>query len=114
MPTAFARALMRQLAVAFLLLLGSATDGRARTALHRHHGTQPGVAAASQSALLAARPVQRVRQHVDTAPAPLLASEASLRDRPVQFAPALTRHSASSRSYERTSAQGARPPPFQA
>lgn len=113
MPTAFVRALTRQLAVAFLLLLGSGTDGRARTAVHRHR-SQPGVAAASQSALQAATPFQPVQQHVDAARPPLVASEASVCDRRVQCAPAPTRDCVSSCSYERTTAQGARPPPFKA
>ena len=54
------------------------------------------------------------RKDVDTARPQLLASEASLHDRRVQSAPAPTRDSLSLCSYERTTGQAARPPPFQA
>ena len=111
MSTAPSRALMRLLTVAFLLLLGSDTNGRARISVQRHHRPHPSVAAANQSALLAAT---SVRKDVDSAPAPLLASEASLHDRRVQSATALTRDSLSLCSCERTTGQAARPPPFQA
>lgn len=111
MSPASSRALMRLLAAALLLLLGSNANARARVSVHRHHGSHPGIAAASHSALLAATPVQK---DVDTAPPPLLASEASLHDRPVQPAPAPTRDSLSLCSYERATGQAARPPPFQA
>lgn len=105
---------MRQLTVAFLLLLGNGTNGRARIPVHRHHSPHPGVAAANHSALLAATPVRPVQKDVDTAPAPLLASEASLRDRRVQPAPAPTGDSLSSCACELTTGHAARPPPFQA
>ena len=106
--------MMRLLTVAFLLLLGSDTNRRARISVHRHHSSRHAVAAANDSALLAATPVRPVRKDVDTAPAPLLASEASLRDRRVQSAPALSRDSLSLCSCEYTTGQAARPPSFQA
>ena len=102
---------MRLLTAAFLLLLGSDTLGRAGTSVHRHHSSHPGIATANHSALLAATPE---RKDVDTARPQLLASEASLHDRRVQSAPAPTRDSLSLCSYERTTDQAARPPPFQA
>ncbi len=103
---------MRLLTVAFLLLLGSDTHGRAVFSVHRHHSSHPGIAAANHSALLETTPV---RTAVDTAPLQLLASEASLPDGQVQSAPAPASDSrASLCSYERTTDQGARPPPFQA
>jgi hypothetical protein len=105
------RALMRLLTAAFLLLLGSDTLGRAGISAHRHHSSHPGIATANHSALLASTPE---RKHVDTAPPQLLASEASVHDRRVQSAPAPTRDSWSLCSYERTTGQAARPPPFQA
>src|SRR4051812_47450916 len=85
MSTASSRALMRLITLAFLLLLRSDTIGRAGMSVHRHHRAHPGIAAASHSALLAATPVGK---DVDTAPHPLLASEASLYVRRVQSAPA--------------------------
>ena len=111
MSTASSRALMRLLTAAFLLLLGSDTHGRAGISVHRHHSSHPGIATANHSALLATTPV---RKDVDTAPPPLLASEASLHDGQVQSAPAPTRAALSLCSYERTTDQAARPPPFQA
>jgi hypothetical protein len=102
------RLLMRLLIVALLLLLRSDTLGRARISAHRHH---PGIGAANHSALLAATPE---RHDVDTAPLQLLASDASVHDRRAQCAPAPTRDSVSVCSYERTTGQAARPPPFQA
>ena len=105
---------MRVLVTAFLLLLGNATDGRARTSVQRHDSSRTVIAAASQGALLAATPVPDPKD-VDTALGPqLLASEASLPDRRAQSAPAPTRDSASLCSYERATGQAARPPPFQA
>ena len=111
MSMASPRALMRLLTAAFLLLLGSATNGRARISVHRHHSSHPGIAAANHRALLAATPERKV---VDTTPPQLLASEASPHDPQVQSAPAPTRDSLSLCSYERTTGQAARPPPFQA
>jgi hypothetical protein len=111
MSMASFRALMRLLTAAFLLLLGSATNGRAHTPAHRHHSSQPTVAAANHGELLAATTQWK---HVDTAPPQFLASEASLHHRRVQCAPAPTRDSMSLCSYERTTGQAARPPPFQA
>ena len=111
MSTASSRILMRLLTVAFLLLLRSDTIGRAGISVHRHHSSHPGIAAANHSALLATTPE---RKDVDTARPQLLASEASLHDRRVQSAPAPTRDSSSSCSYEHTTGQAARPPPFQA
>ena len=111
MSTAASRALMRLLTAAFLLLLGSDTLGRAGSSAHRYHSTHPGIAAANHSALLAATPE---RKDVDTAPPQLLASEARLHAGRVQSAPAPTRDSLSLCSYERTTGQAARPPPFQA
>ena len=115
MPTASARALIRLLTVAFLLLLPSDTIGRAGMSVHRRHSSHPGIAAANHSALLPATPeTTPERKDVDTARPQLLASEASLHNRRVQSAPAPTRDSLSSCSYEHTTGQAARPPPFQA
>ena len=105
------RAVMRSLAAALLLLLGSATNGRAHISAHRHHSSHPGVAAANHGVLLAAAAQWK---HVDTAPPQVLASEASLYHRRVQSAPAPTRDSVSLRSCEHTTGQAARPPPFHA
>jgi hypothetical protein len=102
---------MRLLIAAFLLLLGSDTLGRAGISAHRHHSSRPGIASADHRALLASTPEPK---HVDTAPPQLLASEASVHDGRVQSAPAPTRVSLSLCSYERTTSQAARPPPFQA
>ena len=114
MSTATSRILMRLLTVAFLLLLPSDTIGRAGASAHRRHSSHPGIAAADHSALLPTPPeTTHERKDVDTA-RPLLASEASLHDRRVQSAPAPTRDSVSLCSYERTTDQAARPPPFQA
>ena len=103
---------MRLLTVAFLLLLRSDTIGRAGTSVHGHHSSHPVVAAANHGALLAA--VAPEWKNVDTARPQLLASETSLHDRRVESAPAPTRDSVSLCSYERTTGQAARPPPFQA
>lgn len=111
MSTAASRALMRLLVAALLLLLRSDTLGRAGTSAHRHHSSHPSIATANHSALLAATPE---RNDVDTARPQLLASEASRGDPRVQSAPAPTRNSVSLCSYERTTGQVARPPPFQA
>ena len=111
MSMASSRALMRLLTAAFLLLLGSATNGRARISVHRHRSSHPGIAAANQSALLATTPEWK---NVDTARPQLLASEASLQHRRVQSSPAPTRDAVSFCSCERTTGQAARPPPFQA
>ena len=113
MPTRSSRVLIRLLVAAFLSLLGSDANGRARISVHRHHSSHPGIGAANHSALLAATLVPNPK-HVDTARPQLLASEASLHDRRVQSAPAPTRDSVSLCSYERTTDQAARPPPFQA
>ena len=102
---------MRSLTAAFLLLLGSDANGRAHVSVHRRHSSHPAIATANHTALLAATPE---RKDVDTAPPQLLASEASLHDRRVQSTPAPTRDSVSLCSYERTTGQTARPPPFQA
>lgn len=115
MSMASSRALMRLLAAVFLLLLGSATDGRARVSVHRHHSSHSGIASANHGAILPAAPqATLLRKDVDTARPQLLASEASLRDCRVQFAPAPARDSVSLCSYERTTDQAARPPPFHA
>jgi len=115
MSTASSRILTRLLTVAFLLLLPSDTIGRAGISVHRRHSSHPGIAAANHSALLPATPeTTPERKDVDTARPQLLASEASLHDRRVQSAPAPTRDSVSLCSYERTTDQAARPPPFQA
>ena len=111
MSTAASRALMRLLIAAFLLLLRSDTLGSAGSSAERHHSSHPGIATASHSALLAATPE---RNCVDTARLLLLASEASAHDGRVQSAPAPTRNPVSLCSYERTTGQVARPPPFQA
>ena len=106
---------MRLLTVAFLLLLPSDTIGRLGMSVHRRHSSHPGIAAANHSALLASTAESTPeRKDVDTARPQLLASEASLHDRRVQSAPAPTRDSVSLCSYERTTGQVARPPPFQA
>jgi hypothetical protein len=115
MSTAASRALMRLLVAALLLLLRSDTLGRAGTSAPRHHSSHPGIAAANHSALPASTAESTPeRKDVDTASPQLLASEASLRDGRVQSAPAPTRDSVSSCSYEHTTGQAARPPPFQA
>ena len=115
MSTASSRILMRLLTVAFLLLLPSDTSGRAGISVHRGHSSHPGIAAANHSALLPTTPqTTPERKDVDTVRPQLLASEASLHDRRVQSAPAPTRDSVSLCSYERTTDQAARPPPFQA
>ena len=111
MSTASSRALMRLLTAAFLLLLRSDTLGRASISVHRHHSSRPAIAAANHSALPAATPEPK---HVDTARPQLLASEASLLDGRAQSPPAPTRVSLSFCSYEHTTGQAARPPPFQA
>ena len=112
-PSAAGRTLMSLLVAAFLLLLGSDANGRTRIAVHRHHSSHPGIGAANHGALLAATPVPNPRD-ADTAPPPLLASDESLSDRRVHFAPAPARDSVSLCSYERTPGQAARPPPLQA
>lgn len=111
MSTAASRALMHLLIAAFLLLLRSDTLGRAGSSADRHHSAPPSVATAHHSALLASTFEWK---DVDAARPQLLASEASLHDRQVQSAPAPTRDSLSLCSYERTTGQVARPPPFQA
>jgi hypothetical protein len=106
---------MRLLTVAFLLLLPSDTIGHAGTSVHRCHSSHPGIAAANHGALLPTTTATTLeRKDVDTARSHLLASEASLHDRRVQCATAPTRDSVSLCSYERTTDQAARPPPFQA
>ena len=102
---------MRLLIAAFLLLLRSDTLGRADGSADRHHSSRPGVTTAHHSALLA--PTLEWKD-VDTARPQLVASEASVHDGRVQSAPAPTRDALSVRSYERTTAQSARPPPFHA
>ena len=102
---------MRLLTVAFLLLLGSDANGRTGISVHKHHSSHPGIATANHSAL---RATTLEPKNVETARPPLLASEASLHDRRVQSAPAPTRDALSLCSYERTTGQAARPPPFQA
>jgi hypothetical protein len=115
MSTAPSRILMRLLTVAFLLLLPSDTIGRAGVSAHRRDSSHPGLAAANHGALLPATPqTTPERKDVDAARPQLLASEASLHDRRGQSAPAPTRDSVSLCSYERTTDQAARPPPFQA
>ena len=115
MSTASSRILMRLLTVAFLLLLPSDTIGRAGVSVHSRHSSHPGIAAANHRALLPATPeTTPERKDVDTARPQLLASEASLHDRRVEYTPAPNRDSVSLRSYERTTVQAARPPPFQA
>ena len=115
MSPALYRTVMRLLTVAFLLLLRSDTIGRAGMSVHRPHSPHPGIGAANHSALLPATPeTTPERKDVDTAPPRLWASEASLHDPRVQSAPAPTRDSVSLCSYERTTGQAARPPPFQA
>ena len=110
MSTAPSRALMRLLTVALLLLLRSETLGSADISVHGHHESHPGIATANHGVLLATPQWK----DVDTARPQLLASEASAHDGRVQSAPAPTRNSVSFCSYERTTGQVARPPPFQA
>jgi hypothetical protein len=115
MSTASSRILMRLLTVALLLLLPSDTVERAGTSVHSRPGSHPGIAAADHSALLPTTPqATPERKDVDTARPQLLAAEASLQDRRAQSAPAPTRDSVTLCSYERTTDQAARPPPFQA
>ena len=115
MSTAFSTVLTRLLIAAVLLLLRSDTIGRAGISVHRPHSSHPGIGAANHSALLPTTPeTTPERKDVDTAPPQLWASEASLHDPRVQSAPAPTRDSVSLCSYERTTSQAARPPPFQA
>ena len=111
MSTPSARALIRLLTMAFVLLLGSGTNGRARVSVHRHRNSHQVIGAANVSAAL---PTTPVRKDVDTARPALLASEASLDDRRVQSAPAPTRDSLSLCACERTTGLAARPPPLQA
>jgi hypothetical protein len=112
MSTASSRVLMRLLTAAFLLLLRSDTIGHADISVHRHHRSHPSIATANHSALLAAATPEW--KNIVTAPLQLLASEASLHDHRVQSAPAPIRDCLSVCSYERTTGQAARPPPFQA
>jgi hypothetical protein len=115
MSTASSRILMRLFTVAFLLLLPSDTIGRAGILVQRHHSSHPGISAVNHSALLPTTPETTPEQKdVDTVRPQLLASEASLHDRRVQSAAAPTRDSVSLCSFERTTDQAARPPPFQA
>jgi hypothetical protein len=102
---------MRVLAAAFLLLLGNATDGRARIPVHSHRDSPLTIAAASHSALLAATPVGK---DVDRAFLPLLASDARLHDRRVESAPAPICDTSPLCACDRSAVQAARPPPFQA
>jgi hypothetical protein len=111
MPTASSLTLLRLFAVAFLLLLGSGKDERARITEHRDGSTTRGVATANLSVALATTPVQK---DVDTAQPQLSASEANLRVVPLQSAPAPTRIHQWLFSCERATGQAARPPPFQA
>ena len=112
MPTSSSRNLMRLLVAAFLLFLGSGTNGSTRISVHRHPSSHPGIGAANHSALLPARYVANPKG-ADTALPQLLASEASPHDRRAQSAPKPTRDCLSLCSYERTPAEAARPPPFQ-
>ena len=111
MSTAASRVLTRLLTVAFLLLVRSDTLGRADIPVHRHHDLHQAIATANHGVLLASTPQQK---DVDTASALLLGSDATAHDGRVQSAPAPTHDSFSLCSYERTTGQAARPPPFQA
>ena len=111
MSTTASRALMRLFTVSFLLLFRSDTLGRAGTPEPSHHDSHQGIATANHGVLLASTPQLK---DVDTARPQLLASEASLRDCRVQSTPAPNRDSLSLCSYELTTSQVARPPPFQA
>lgn len=111
MPTAAALTLIRLLAAAFLLVLGSGKNERAHIPEHSDSSTTRGIATANLGVALATTPVQK---DVDTAQPQLLPSEANLRERPLQSAPAPTRVYLWSGSCERTTGQAARPPPFQA
>jgi len=115
MSTAASSILMRLLTVAFLLLLPSDTIGRAGISAHSRHSSDPGIAAANHSAVLPTTPATMpARKNVDTAQPKLLAAEASVHGRRVQSAPAPTCDSAPLCSFERTTHQAARPPPFPA
>jgi hypothetical protein len=105
---------MRLLTVAFLLLLRSDTIGRAGMSVQRHQSSRRVIASANHSALLPTPETRPEAKDGDTAPPQLLASDASLHDRRVQSEPAPTRDCLSLCSYERTTDQAARPPPFQA
>jgi hypothetical protein len=111
MSMAPSRTLIRLITVAFLLLLRSDTAGRLGMSVHRHHSSHPGIGAANHSALL---PTTLEPRDVHTARPQLLASEGCLHDGRAQAAPAPTRDASSLCSYERTTDQAARPPPFQA
>jgi hypothetical protein len=113
MSTALYRTVMRLLIAAFLLLLPSDTIGRAGISLHRHHRSHPGIGAANHSALLPATRETVERKDVDASQPQLLASEASVHDCRAQSAPAATRDLLTLCSYEHTTGQAARPPPFQ-
>ena len=111
MSTAASRVLTRLLIAALLLLLRSDTLGRADMSVHGHRESHPGITTAHHGALLASTVEWK---DVDAARPLLLASEASLHGGRVQSAPAPTSDALSVRSYERTTAQAARPPPVQA
>jgi hypothetical protein len=111
MSTPSARALLRLFSMAFVLLLGSGTNGRARVSVHTHRSSRQIMAAANVRAAL---PTSHVQKDVETTPPTLLASEASPPDGHVQPTPAPAREFSSLCSCERTTGQAARPPPFQA
>src|SRR5689334_1614479 len=103
MLTAPYRTVTRLLIAAFLLLVPGNTIGHAGILVHRPHGAHPSIGAANHSVLLPAIPqTTSERKDVDTAPQPLLAFEASLRDRRAESTPAPTCDSMSLCSYERT------------
>src|SRR6478672_4703553 len=111
MSTAASRTLIRLLTATFLLVLRSDTLGRTGISVHRHHGSRSSIASPDHRQLLASTAEPK---HLDTAPPQLVASAASVPDGRAQSAPAPTRNASSLCSYECTTTQAARPPPFQA
>jgi hypothetical protein len=111
MPTISSLTLMRLLAAAFLLLLGSREHQRTSTREHSDRRTTERVATANLSAALETIPA---RIDVDTAQPPLSSADTNLDRRRIRPAPPPTRIQRSFRSCEPTSAEAARPPPLQA
>lgn len=111
MSTASFRVLTQLLVAALLLVLRSDTLGHADIPVRSDHRSHPAIAASNPGALL--QPTA-LRFAVDTAQPQLLASEASLSDCRGQSAPPPARDGLPLHSCERTTAEAARPPPFQA
>ena len=100
---------MRLLAAVLLLFLGSGEHGRARSRDRSDGSTTQGIAPANLFAALATTPAPN---DVDTAQPQLSAREVSLNDSQIQSATAPTRIRECLCSYERTTGEAARPPPF--